>query len=229
VSRWPPGQSMWKALTGTPDRMRASCAGMRCISSWHDLRSRLGKPKAILCLGNGPSSEDTSVDSVEFDCLFRVNWMWSERGVHRDPNVVFTADLDGPSGPAVPIICFPTREDANRIIASYVRRRVVPRMEYLVFPELPSPFSDRTWPHRPTNGALMVAAAVLLRPSQIIIAGIDLYLHPAGKYPGATPELNRYDDIHHRDTDLAIIGLALDRFGGDTTILSEHLRSALRP
>ena len=73
----------------------------------------------------------------------------------------------------------------------------------------------------------MVAAAVLLRPSRLIIAGIDLYRHPDGKYPGAADEPNRYDDIHHRDVDLAFIRTALDQFGGDATILSEQLRSAL--
>ena len=228
MTQWPPDESLWTALTGTLGRTRAHVAGMRCITSWDELRSRLGEPKTLLCLGNGPSSEGSNVDGVGFDCLFRVNWIWNDRSVHRDPDVVFTADLDAPSGPSVPIICFPTRGDANRILASYVRPpRVDVRAQYLVFPEFASPFSDRTWSHRPTNGALMVAAAVLLRPSRVIIAGIDLYLHPDGKYPGATDEPNRYDDIHHRDVDLAFIRAALDQFDGDATILSEQLRSVL--
>lgn len=227
VTQWPPNRSLWTAFTGALGRPRTYRAGTRCITSWAELRSRLGEPKTILCLGNGPSSEGIGVDGVGFGCLFRVNWIWNERSVHRDPNMVFTADLDAPSGAPPPIICFPTREDANRILASYVRRRIGARTEYLVFPELPSAFTDKTWSHRPTNGALMVAAAVLLQPSRLIIAGIDLYLHPDGKYPGAPGEPNRYDDIHHRDVDLAFIQAALDRFGGDVTILSEQLRSAL--
>lgn len=198
---------------------------MRCIRSWEQLRGRLGDPQAILCLGNGPSSEADGIEDARFDCLFRVNWTWTARSIHRDPDVVFTADLDPPS--AAPIICFPTREDANRILASYVRRRVGGRTEHLVFSELSSSANGRTWSHRPTNGALMVAAAVLLRPKRLIIAGIDLYLHPEGKYPGATSEPNRYDDIHHRDVDLAVIRAALDQFDGDATIVSEQLRSAL--
>lgn len=226
MTQWPPDQSPWAALARTPDRMRAYLAGMRCIASWDDLRSRLSEPKTILCLGNGPSSEDSGINGLDFDCLFRVNWIWNERSVHRDPNVVFTADPDVPPGRTAPIICFPTRGDANRILAGYARRRGVPT-QYLVYPELPSPFSERTWSHRPTNGALMVASAVLLRPSHLIIAGIDLYRHPAGKYPGAAGEPNQYDDIHHRDIDLAFMRLALDQFGGQTTILSEQLRSSL--
>ena len=121
MTQWPPDESLWTALTGTLGRTRAHVAGMRCITSWDELRSRLGEPKTLLCLGNGPSSEGSGLDRVGFDCLFRVNWIWNDRSVHRDPNVVFTADLDAPSGPSVPIICFPTREDANRILASYVR------------------------------------------------------------------------------------------------------------
>jgi hypothetical protein len=73
----------------------------------------------------------------------------------------------------------------------------------------------------------MVAAAVLLRPSRLIVAGIDLYLHPDGKYPGATGEPNRYDEIHHRDVDLAFIRAALGQFDGDAAILSEQLQRAL--
>ncbi len=120
----------------------------------------------------------------------------------------------------MPIVCFPTRQDANLILESYARRKIGTRTEYLVFPELASPFSDRTWSHRPTNGALMVAAAALLRPARLIIAGIDLYLHPDGKYPGATDEPNEYDAMHDRNIDLAFIRVVLDRFGGDIDIRS---------
>lgn len=227
VTQWPPDNNLWAALAGTLGRTRAHFAGMRRITSWDELRSRVGEPKAILCLGNGPSSEGTGIESAGFDCLFRVNWIWSDRSIHRDPNVVFTADLDAPPGPAVPIVCFPTRQDANLILESYARRRIATRTEYLVFPELASPFSDRTWSHRPTNGALMVAAAALLRPARLIIAGIDLYLHPDGKYPGATDEPNEYDAMHDRNIDLAFIRVVLDRFGGDIDIRSQQLRTAL--
>lgn len=198
---------------------------MRCIASWEELRSRLGEPETILCLGNGPSSEAAGVENERFDCLFRVNWIWNERSIHRDPDVVFTADFDAPF--EMPIICFPSRGDANRILASYLRRGVGAHTEYLVFAELSASAMGRTWSHQPTNGALMIEAAVLLRPRRLIIAGIDLYLHPHGKYPGGTDAPNRYDDIHHREVDLAVIRTALNQFGGEATILSEQLRSAL--
>ena len=225
MTEWPVSKSLWTALTDKLGRTRAQPADIRRIASWDELRIRLGEPKTILCLGNGPSSEADGIEDLRFDRLFRVNWIWSTRSIHPDPDVVFTADEDAPSG--APIICFPTRVDANRILAGYVRRGVGAGTEYLVFPELTSLFCDRRWPHRPTNGALMVAAAVLLQPSRLIIAGIDLYLHPDGKYPGATAEPNQYDDIHHRDVDLAFIRTALGQFAGEATILSDQLRSAL--
>ena len=199
---------------------------MRCIGSWDELRWRLGEPKTILCLGNGPSSEGADVDGVRFDCLFRVNWIWRDRARLANPHLVFTADFDPPS-PGAPIVCFPTRADANRILASYVRRRIGARTKYLVLPELPSSLLRKTWSHRPTNGAMMLAAAAQLRPSRLIVAGIDLYLHPQGKYPGAADEPNQYDAIHDRHVDLAFMRAALDRFDGDVDIQSVQLQSAL--
>ena len=199
---------------------------MRCITSWDELRRRLGEPKTILCLGNGPSSESADVDEVRFDCLFRVNWIWRDRARLATPRLVFTADFDPPS-PGASIICFPTRADANRILISYVRRRIDARTEYLVLPELPSPLFRKTWSHRPTNGAMMLAAAAHLRPSRLIVAGIDLYLHPQGKYPGETDEPNQYDAIHDRNIDLAFIRAALDQLDGTVEIQSAQLQSAL--
>jgi hypothetical protein len=199
---------------------------MRCITSWDELHRRLGEPKTILCLGNGPSSEAAGIDAAHFDCLFRVNWIWQERARLANPNVVFTADFDPPS-PGAPIICFPTRADANRILAGYARRRVGAQTKYLVLTELPSPLLRKTWSHRPTNGAMMLGVATQLRPSRLIVAGIDLYLHPRGKYPGETDEANQYDAIHDRNIDLAFIRAALDQFDGDVDIQSPQLRSAL--
>lgn len=226
MTRWPPAANAWNSLTGRLGRTFLSLAGMRCITSWDELRQRLGEPKTILCLGNGPSSEVAGIDEARFDCLFRVNWIWQERARLANPNVVFTADFDPPS-PGAPIICFPTRADANRILASYVRRRIGARAEYLVLPELPSPLIRKTWSHRPTNGAMMLAVAAQLRPSRLIVAGIDLYLHPQGKYPGANDEPNQYDAIHDRNIDLAFIRAALDQFDGTVEIQSAQLRSAL--
>ena len=53
-----------------------------------ELRLRLGTPRHILCLGNGPSSEDARLKGCPFDCLFRVNWIWRDRGLYLNPNLV---------------------------------------------------------------------------------------------------------------------------------------------
>jgi hypothetical protein len=213
-------------LVGSLGKVLPSLAGVRCIRDWDALRRRLGAPKTILCLGNGPSSEAAGIRDVTFDCLFRVNWIWQDRAL-ANPDVVFTADLDPPS-PAAAIICFPTRADANRILLGYWRRRIAQRVEYLVFPELASALVGRAWPHRPTNGALMLAAAVALQPKRLVVAGVDLYQHPDGKYPGPTREANDYDPIHHRHTDLAFIRATLDGFAGQVEILSPQLASGLQ-
>ena len=200
---------------------------MHCIPSWEALRSELGHHDVILCLGNGPSSEDSRIDAVEFDCLFRVNWTWAQRSRCADPDLVFTADPDLPPPATNPIVCFPAREDANRILAGYRQSRRTACKSYFVFTEIEPTGREGGLPYRPTNGALMIAAAVRLRPSRLIIAGVDLYLHPDGKYPGVSDEPNDYDAIHRRDVDLAFIRDALNRYEGRIEILSEQLRLAL--
>ena len=224
---WPPATPWWATVPDQIGRRMLALFGARCSSGWDDVRRALGDPDSILCLGNGPSSESDAVHDVRFDRLLRVNWIWSDRARHVSPDVVFTADLDPPPVEPTPTICFPTRQDANRILASYVLRRIPLPSAYWIFPELPSESVTKTWSHRPTNGAIMVAAAVQLRPKRLAIAGIDLYLHPDGKYPGSRDEPNSYDSIHDRDVDLDFIIAALRGFTGEVEILSPQLRSTL--
>jgi hypothetical protein len=86
--------------------------------------------------------------------------------------------------------------------------------------------ADFTQPVIPTNGALMVAIAAALQPKRIVIAGIDLYQHPAGRYPG-DPGAYGYASEHNAETDLAIIRRALDNCDCEAVILSDNLRQAL--
>ena len=226
MTAWPPDNSLLASLTGYIGSAMLLLMGARRIASWDELRRRLSNPQTILCLGNGPSSEAPALEDLSFDSLFRVNWVWRDRGRHANPNLVFTADFDAPPSGTAPIICFPTRKDANRILAGFARQRVGLPVEYVVFPEQ-APELPRAWSYRPTNGALMVAAAVQLRPSRLVVAGIDLYRHPDGKYPGSANESNDYDAIHHRDIDLAFIRAALNQFDGEVELLSEQLWTAL--
>jgi hypothetical protein len=221
---WPPPESAWKKTLG---KAVSAHQGITCLSRWEDLGRVLGKPKVICCLGNGPSSEDPDLKQLSFDALFRVNYQWLSRDFLTDPAVIFTADPDAPPAGSRAVLAFPTREDANQILRGHDAAGQPAPRRYLVFPELLSPVAARTWPARPTNGALMIAAAVALAPRRIIIAGIDLYDHPAGKYPGVADADNIYDDIHDRDVDIEVIRLTLDSFAGEVAVLGKTLQKAL--
>ena len=60
----------------------------------------------------------------------------------------------------------------------------------------------------------MVATAAALEPTRLVIAGMDLFQHPAGAYPGDPTTPNDYLLMHDRETELAIVDEALRRFRG---------------
>lgn len=192
------------------------------------LRLALGSPHTVLCLGNGPSSEDEVVRDVDHDALFRVNHAWRARGVLTEAACVFTGLRASVKAqpPGTPFV-FQTRADAEDL-----RYRCA---------TLPGPVRYTTaedlgvyGPHdtsagdvfRPTNGAIMVAVAAALQPARLVISGIDLFSHPAGTYPGDASTPNAYTIAHDRDDELAFMFSALDRYGGELVILNEVLRDA---
>jgi hypothetical protein len=191
------------------------------IADLETLRDRLGHPASILCLGNGPSSEHPDVPR-DCDCLFRVNWIWRERGFLVEPNLVFTGDADAPPPGSRAIVGFPTEAESLRILQNYQ----APTDWFAVSNLLPDSKTDRD-DFKPTNGALMIAVAVALAPHRLVISGVDLYLHPQGKYPGDAEDLNAYDAIHSRETDLSFMRDAVSRHRGALTIFSDALRRAL--
>src|SRR3546814_8501573 len=77
---------------------------------------------------------------------------------------------------------------------------------------------------RPTNGAIMLATAVALQPRHLVVAGVDLFNHPAGAYPGDAVTPNAYTAAHEPGTELALLLEALSLYEGDLTILSPALR-----
>ncbi len=224
---WPERPGLTRRVGQWAGRQCLSLSGVHCLDSWGQVARALGQPQSILCLGNGPSSEDPALAAYAGDCLFRVNWVWHGRQVLTSPRVVFTADPDLPPATPQALIAFPTRRDANRILALYRRGGRLPREGYCVVEELPSVLNARSWSLRPTNGVMMIAAAAALRPARLVIAGIDLYQHPAGKYPGATAEANDYDAIHSRDNDLAAIAAALAQYAGEVVVIGDALRAAM--
>jgi hypothetical protein len=197
------------------------------IDSWDELRSSIGHPRVVLCLGNGPSSNDPRLAAIPHDCLIRVNWRWKRRDLHQHPQIVFVGDPRtlGEVRDAVFGLWNCALEDGMLLRHLVVRG---PRpMRYLTMERISPLFRDREWPARPTNGALMVAAAVALRPERLIIAGVDLYDDKAGRYPGDLLAANSYGRAHDRPTDLAIIRAALAEHQGEILVLGDSLRAAL--
>jgi hypothetical protein len=181
----------------------------------------------VLCLGNGPSSNDPRLETLRHDCLIRVNWRWKRRDLYQHPQIVFVGDPRtlGEVRDTVFGLWNCALEDGMLLRHLVVRG---PRpMRYLTMERISPLFRDREWPARPTNGALMVAAGVALRPERLVIAGVDLYDDPAGRYPGDLLAANSYGRAHDRPTDLAIIRAALAEHQGEILVLGDSLRAAL--
>jgi hypothetical protein len=199
----------------------------RRIDDWDALRRRLGEPRSILCLGNGPSSEDPGLLQLGHDCLMRVNWRWRVRRFLDRPDVVFVGDTRTVVKSRACLFGF-LDETLERI--ALLRRlltRGPRRMEYFTMRRISPLIRDGKWPARPSNGALMVAAAAALHPARLVIAGIDLYRHPSGAYPDEPLVANEYAHAHRREVEVAIIARALSGFTGKVIIIGKPLQQAL--
>jgi hypothetical protein len=200
----------------------------RQLDTFAALRRRLGQPGTILCLGNGPSCEDPRLLEIDYDALLRVNWRWLQRGVLTRPDMVFVGDLRTTARLRGCVFGFRTIAWESEVLLRHLLLNGrLGRLEYFTY-ERVSPFlNDGAWPAHPTNGAVMVATAVGLQPRRLVLAGIDLYLDPRGRYPGdSTPE-NDFPQMHSREVELDVLHRVLASFAGETLILSEPLRTAL--
>jgi hypothetical protein len=74
----------------------------------------------------------------------------------------------------------------------------------------------------------MIAAAVALKPNRLVIAGVDLFQHPEGSYPGDQNTANAYTPAHTLDKELAFMFFHLDRFAGEVVIIGEALEREWR-
>lgn len=210
---------IWRAVA--PALMRGR------VDSWEDLGRRLGRPRSVLCLGNGPSSEDPRLAGFAHECLIRINWRWKLRGFLVNPQIVFVGDPATVHKVEHAVFgLWNTSLEYGMLLRHLITRGPVP-MKYFTMQRISGIVRDHTWPARPTNGALMIAAAAALEPDRLIIGGVDLYLHPDGRYPGDLLGNNQYARAHSRDTDLAIIRSALAHYRGELVILSDLLRGAL--
>jgi hypothetical protein len=209
-------------------RWLVSTRADRRIADWNALRRRLGSPRTILCLGNGPSSEDPRVADVAHDCLLRVNHRWLARGILARPDMVFVGDLGTTRALRGCVFGFRVVVKEQEVLLRHLLLGggLAP-LEHFTLERVPSLLDDRTWRANPTNGAVMIATAVMLRPERLAIAGIDLFDDPRGPYPGAPFAENEYLPGHQRDVDLEVIRHALSRFDGELTLLSPALERAL--
>jgi hypothetical protein len=211
---------------GSIGRRTAARFARRQIHDWDELATCLGRPQRILCLGNGPSSEDSSLLAHAGDTLFRVNWRWHSRGLLTAPQLVFVGDPRTPSRLGASLYGFRSREEADYVLWRQRFRLRQQPFRFFVFDEMPGADS-RAWAARPTNGAIMVATAAALRPQSLVIAGIDLYSHPAGRYPGGSDAHDGYNRVHDRDVEIEMIRQALAGFAGELRLLSPILAAAL--
>ena len=199
----------------------------RRIDDWETLRERLGRPRAVLCLGNGPSSEDTRLAELAHDCLMRVNWRWRGRGLLARPQMVFVGDATTVQKVPPCVYGFWNRPIESAMLLRHLVTQGPRRMEYITLERLSPLIGGRMWPARPSNGALMIVTAAGLAPERLIIGGMDLFQHPEGRYPGDRLSRNEYARAHSRDVELALIHLALRDYQGEVVILSDILRESL--
>lgn len=190
------------------------------------LSAALGAPRTILCLGNGPSSEDAALAGMAHDALFRVNHGWKQRGLHVAPDVVFTGGKPTMWAIGDAIFGLQTAAAEARFTAMRVFNPLFGRSRFFNAHDMTPAMRDFDWgPLRPTNGASMLAVAVALRPARLIIAGIDLFRHEAGPYPGDARTPNAYSPGHSLDTELGFLLRLLAQFDGEIEIIGDALRS----
>src|SRR3546814_12548157 len=74
----------------------------------------------------------------------------------------------------------------------------------------------------------MLATAVALQPRHLVVAGVALFNHPAGAYPGDAVTPNAYTAAHDPGTELALPLEALSLSTGELTIPSPALREGCK-
>ncbi len=211
----------------TSPRWRGAIAWRaRRFQDGRELKERLASPKVILCLGNGPSSEYPMLENMKFDSLFRVNHSWLKRKGLVNPNVVFTGGRPTMRAVSGSIFGLQTPDAEGRLMLARAYNPLVGRTEFFNVNDVTASLKQFNWGHlRPTNGASMLATAVALNPEKLIVAGIDLFQHPEGSYPGDMATLNAYSPGHSRETELNYILQLFSEFRGEIIIVGDILRT----
>lgn len=188
------------------------------------LNQALGNPDTIMCLGNGPSSEDPRLAGLAHDALFRVNHIWTHRGMLTQADVVFTGGKPTMRAVRTAIIGVQNDAAAARLIATRLFAPSLRPIRFVNVTILNHRLNGFDWgPHRPTNGAAMLAAAISLQPKKLIVAGIDLFQHPGGAYPGDAATPNEFSPAHALDAELDFLLELFDSYRGELVIVSDVL------
>jgi hypothetical protein len=191
------------------------------------LRRRLGNPNTILCLGNGPSSEDPLVLDLHFDAIFRANHIWQKRGQYTDPDVVFVGDPSTLRNVRPCVYGFSSIHKEYGMLLRNLWSNGPKPIEYFTVERLLTDSHSWTLRYNLSNGVMMIMTAAALLPAKLIIAGIDLYLHPQGRYPGDSHANNKGGPLHDRNADLEAIDGVLRTFPNETVIIGDVLRESL--
>ncbi len=195
------------------------------INDLDALSKKLSHPATILCLGNGPSSEDPRLTRLSYDALFRANHAWAARGFLTQPDVVFTgvkASMRKIKGAILGVL--DTNTEKVLLMTRGLNALFGDKLSYFVIDKIKGSTHEMDWRgHRPTSGAIMLKAAVQLKPERLIIAGIDMFQHPSGSYPGDNTTANAYAPAHTYDKELGFILHCLEKFDGEIIIIGDVL------
>lgn len=207
-------------ITGQPVNTIV-CSFFRKINNLKDLRHELGNPRTILCLGNGPTSVNSALHAIDYDCLFRVNHRWLGREHLSKPDMVFAGVKRSMRQLGKTLLGVATPRKQAALLACRLFEPWHGKCCYCVVqeivPDMIIPFDAKL---KPTTGAYMLAAAVALQPSRILVAGMDLFAHPQGAYPDGACVPNAYAASHDCDVDVAFIRACLLKYRGELTSFS---------
>lgn len=198
------------------------------IESLAALRAALGDPQIIMCLGNGPSSESPDLLTMAYDSLFRVNHRWRRRGFLTRPHLVFTGSKRTLFSLSGPIFAFQTTRTEAHLVTHQVFNPLCRRMRFVTLERIGVLEAIDEGGLRPSNGAAMLATAVALQPRKLIVAGIDLFQHPEGSYPGDSQSPNAYVPAHDRGIEIDFITRQLDAYRGELVVVGEVLARHLQ-
>ena len=217
------GSSFWRALVNKSGRWPLSMR-LRRYADASQLNAALNRPGTILCLGNGPSSEQPELLQERYDALFRVNHKWLERGFLSEPDVVFTGSRPAMTSLKRVIFGLQNEHQAGRLVAARVFNPVQAATRFFNVGDIIPVALDFQWGAlRPTNGATMIATAVALQPRRLVVAGIDMFQHPDGSYPGDRSTPNAFSPAHSREAELAFLCTMFQSFRGELVIHGDVL------